>query len=494
VVKQDINIVWLKRDLRLQDHAPLHAAEQDLAATNTNYIIVFLFEPSLQTAPDVALRHQQFQYHSLLQMNKALANCGRQVQVYYEEVDNCLAMLLQTFCIKRLFSYQEYGTLRTYVRDKAVTKFCMANNIQWQQYPKDGVIRASKNRDGWDKYWYQCMHAPIIKNTYSICIGISLPHIDTLPPWLTDALKEYSALFQPAGETYAFQYLHTFLSVRGYQYSWQISKPHLSRRSCSRLSPYLAWGNISVRQVYQHTLAHTKVVENKQPFLNFITRLKWHCHFIQKFETACIYETHCINPGFENNADTPNEDWVAAWKTGHTGYPLVDACMRCLQATGWINFRMRAMVVSFLTHYLMIDWRQGAYHLAKLFLDYEPGIHYPQIQMQAGTTGINTLRIYNAVKQSEEHDADGIFIKKWCPELSRVPLSLLHEPWKMTAMEQTLAGCIIGTDYAMCIVPPEAIKENKAVLWARQREKGVQQHTQKIIETLTRNNKGRRKI
>ena len=143
---------------------------------------------------------------------------------------------------------------------------------------------------------------------------------------------------------------------------------------------------------------------------------------------------------------------MQAWKTGHTGFPLVDASMRCLQTTGWINFRMRAMLVSFLCHHLDQDWRVGIYHLAKLFLDYEPGIHYPQFQMQAGTTGINTVRIYNPVKNSIDLDPKGEFIKKWLPELNNIPSEYVHQPWKMTIIEQQMYNFKIGVDYPSPIV------------------------------------------
>ena len=104
--------------------------------------------------------------------------------------------------------------------------------------------------------------------------------------------------------------------------------------------------------------------------------------------------------------------------------------MRALIQTGWLNFRMRAMLVSFASYHLWLDWRRTALYLAQLFTDYEPGIHYSQFQMQSGTTGINAIRIYNPIKQSMDHDADGVFIKKWIPELADMPAEFIHTPWR----------------------------------------------------------------
>jgi deoxyribodipyrimidine photo-lyase len=192
-------------------------------------------------------------------------------------------------------------------------------------------------------------------------------------------------------------------------------------------------------------------------------------------EDEMRYENECINRGYEKLALPYRENLVKAWETGNTGFPLVDACMRCLQATGWINFRMRAMLVSFLCHYLMQDWRSGVHHLARLFLDYEPGIHYPQFQMQAGVTGINTIRMYNPVLNGEKYDADAAFMKKWIPELSGLEAAIIHQPWKFPLL-------VAGTGYPSPIVSPEnGAKLARVTYWNMREDPEVKAENMRIL-------------
>jgi deoxyribodipyrimidine photo-lyase len=201
----------------------------------------------------------------------------------------------------------------------------------------------------------------------------------------------------------------------------------------------------------------------------------------------CRYEKECINRGYELIEREERNDLIDAWKNGNTGVPIVDACMKCLHATGWINFRMRALVVSFLTHHLFQDWRKGVYFLAQQFLDYEPGIHYPQFQMQAGTTGINMIRVYNPVKNSLEHDEQALFIKKWLPQLANLPLSFIHQPWLMTSMDERLYNFKLGLDYPKPVIDLENnLKINTDKLWAIRKNEMVIAENKRIIETHTR--------
>ncbi len=480
-----MNLVWFKRDLRLTDHGPLSAALNHPQPL----LLLYIIEPKLVRDPHYDLHHWRFIWQSIEDINQQLAAHGGKLHVLEGDALTVLQQLHAALPIRQMLSHEETGLEITFGRDKAIASWCKQNDIDWFEFPTGAVIRGAKDRQTWDKHWHKMMRATPFYCDLRLAKWVKLPTRlqDFTPPndWQIPHLR-----MQQGGPYWAWRTLDSFFRQRGQTYHRGISSPLSSRKSCSRLSPYLAWGNISLREVYQQLLQHWQRPGWRKALVALSSRLHWHCHFIQKFESEAQMEFRPLNQGYK---DFPypdgeqQETFLCAWREGQTGFPLIDACIRCLDQTGYINFRMRAMLVSFACHHLQLHWQVVAKPLARWFLDFEPGINYPQIQMQAGLTGTNTIRIYNPVKQSQEQDPEGEFIRKWLPQFAQVPKELIHTPWKMTAMEQSMYQLNVGEDYPLPIVSHEqTAKAARERLWRFRNRPEVKAERQRILQRHVR--------
>ncbi|MAD06049.1 MAG: deoxyribodipyrimidine photolyase [Gammaproteobacteria bacterium] len=458
-------IVWFKRDLRTQDSAPLASA-----LTQGPTLALYIIEPKLWQQVTASQRHWQLVRHGLNQLICELALLGAELCIKIGTAEQVFSELHHSLGIFHLHAHEETGDAWSYDRDKRISSWCNAHGVAFHEQRNFGVFRGLRERDGWARRWRQHMSAPIAQlPEQRQWLNIeSAAQWQSWRPCLSGNAIEIDANLIPQ------QRLNQFLEQNGERYHLEMSSPNTAPEACSRLSTLLATGRLSMRQVVQQTWATQAQIKSHAPeqrgtwpkaLAAFQSRLHWHCHFIQKFESEPEIEFHNMARSCdglrEHDFDQQRFD---AWCKGETGFPFVDACMRYLNSTGWINFRMRAMLVSFASYDLWLHWRQPAIHLARLFADYEPGIHYSQVQMQSGTTGINTLRIYNPIKQSMDQDPDGVFIRKWVPELAGLLGPMIHTPWQATELEQLAAGCVIGRDY-----PEPIVDHAEASRWARSR-------------------------
>ncbi|WP_308389266.1 FAD-binding domain-containing protein [Acidithiobacillus sp. AMEEHan] len=477
-------VVWFKRDLRVADHPPL--AE---AATRGPVLALYVIEPELWQQPDSSGRHWQWLRARLQSLAAELGQLGLPLCILRGEVPEMLRQIQEETGIAALYSHEEVGNAWTYARDRRVAAWLRKEGIPWYEFPQDGVVRPLRDRDLWQTQRDRFMRAPI-PPTPSTIFSAGLPRgsIDPeqLPEWPSPHLGDglASKHLPLATPRRAQDLVSDFLVNRQRHYLRGMSSPISAQRYCSRLSPYLALGIVSSRQVVQAVTAAQRQQPGQRGLQGLQARLAWRGHFMQKLEDEPRIEfenlQHALDGLREAEFDAAR---FHAWARGETGFPLVDACMRFLQATGWINFRMRAMLVSFSSYALWLHWREPALHLARLFLDYEPGIHYPQVQMQAGTTGINALRIYNVTKQAQELDPEGEFIRRWVPELAQLPAPWVQQPWLLPESSAKRLGVVLGENYPFPIVSlAQATRHARGRILAARREITARQEAQQTLQ------------
>jgi deoxyribodipyrimidine photo-lyase len=164
--KPKMQIVWIKRDLRTRDHAPLAEAE----ASGLPYRVIFIFEPSLVAHPDCSERHLRFQWQSLIDMNRTWLRLmqdseARQVDVFWGEAEAVFSALLDAYEITRVLSYEESGIEKSFLRDKAIAQLLKSKGVIWREFQRNGVLRGIKDRVDWDKRWFATMYEPVKKHS-----------------------------------------------------------------------------------------------------------------------------------------------------------------------------------------------------------------------------------------------------------------------------------------------------------------------------------------
>ena len=414
---------WIKRDIRLADNEALH-----VAVTECDEVLpVYVLEADIWACPDASALHLNAVRSALAELRRNLQQRGADLLVLRGQLPQAFGELRRSFAFDAVYAEEETGTEGTYARDRRVRAWAADAGVKLREFPHAGVIRRLEHRARRSTIWNSRMAQMPYPVPARIPLGsaaLSFARDTPLPAFAECGFHPPEGRgIQAVSESAAARTLTSFLTHRVEGYNRGISSPREARSTGSRLSVHLAWGTLSLRTAYQASRDARESGQFKRQRASFEKRLHWHDHFAQRLEDEPAMEFHPLNAAFEALPSTADTDMLQAWIHGRTGQPLVDASIRCLTQTGFLNFRMRAMIVSCACHLMGIPWQEIRYPMARIMADYVPGIHLSQLQMQAGVVGINTIRIYSPAKQITDNDPSCAFIKKWVPELAEFSAS-----------------------------------------------------------------------
>jgi deoxyribodipyrimidine photo-lyase len=436
------SLVWFKRDLRVQDHPALTRA----AALGSAVLPLYIVEPEYWQLPDTSGRQWEFIAEAFANLRADLFELGAPLVVRVGRAEEVLDGICRAHGITRIISHEETGNLWTFARDRRVAVWAQSSGIVWDELPQSGVFRPLGDRAAWVARRDAFMGMAALPAPRGLR-GHASVEVGAIPTAKEVGISpDNCPLRQIGGRKRGLVLLDSFLTERGETYRTAMSSPISGEQACSRLSPHLAYGTVSAREV-GHAVARRRAERPiglwPSALASFDKRVAGRDYFLQRLEENPAIETRCLHaPAERLRPREADPILLAAWSKGETGLPFVDACIRYLAATGWLNFRMRSMLMAVASYHLWLDWRQTGPVLARAFTDYEPAIHWSQAQMQSGTTGFNTPRIYNPIKQGYDQDPTGAFTRRWCPELARVPDPFLQEPWRWPGANQ-----VVGASY-----------------------------------------------
>lgn len=392
-------LVWLKRDLRWQDHPAL-----TLAAGIGPVLPVFIAEPSLWSLPDASARQWEFVAESLADLREGLASLGLPLVIRLGATEEVLDRLCRQHRIGRIVSQADPGCPARAARDRRVAAWARGAGVEWTELRPQDPAGAEA--------------APVASPVTGAEPG-PIPGFRALK-----LAPDPCPHRQLGGRTRGLELLESFLARRGAAGRSAMASPLAAERACSRLSPHLAWGTLSTREVAQATAAR----QDQRPGGGWTGALAGlQSRLAARMRLLDAPAELITPPKLTAPPDLPPATArLQAWSNGETGLPFLDACLRYLRATGWLSLPLRAMVASTATGPLGLDPQAAGQELARRFTDYAPAIHWPQILALSEARA----RAPNPVRQGLRQDTTGSFTRRWLPELAAVPDAFLHEPWK----------------------------------------------------------------
>lgn len=446
-----VAIWWIRRDLRLADNAALAAT----MAVSAQVVPLFIIDPALQVSPYVGEKRLAFLWGGLQQLDAELRRRGSRLIVRQGEPRGVLAQVVAETGARGIYAEEDFSPYARR-RDTAVAQtlplfLCPGLVVH---HPHDVLKPDGRPYTVFTPYsraWWarpfptpeDLLPAPRYMPTPAFLASLPIP----IPPRLSPPLP-----FAP-GEAVARQRLVLFMAEQIADYGRH--RDIMSLQGTSTLSPYLRLGMVSARQAMvaaqQAPQQQPNAQAGSETWLNELIWREFYQGVLYHFPQA---RTSNFRPQYDKVQWRNDVAGFVAWSNGRTGYPIVDAAMRQLQQTGWLHNRARMIVASFLVKDLLIDWRWGEKWFMQQLLDGDPAANNGGWQWVAGTgtDAAPYFRIFNPISQGQKFDPDGLYIRRWLPELRYVPTAFIHEPWRMSAWEQKQSQCLIGQDYPQPIV------------------------------------------
>jgi deoxyribodipyrimidine photo-lyase len=470
-------IWWIRRDLRLTDNQALSAA---LSYADC-LVPVFVLDPALLDSPDAGKNRVAFLFSGLRQLDADLQALGSRLVVRHGEPLSELKALLDETGATGIFAEEDFSPYARR-RDSGVAgALPLRLNSGVTIHPPGTVLKT----DGtpytvftpFSRAW-KALSLPSERGLLAAPASLpAVPDVSSIP--IPDSPALPSAVPFPPGEAEAQRRLDAFADLdapRMYRYSEDRNRLDLD--GTSQLSPYLRFGMVSARRAVVSARSAIEIAPNPQTrkgaetWLNELIWREFYVHILYHFPQV---RGSSFRPQYDRIAWETDTGAFAAWCEGRTGYPVVDAAMRQLVHTGWMHNRARMIVASFLVKDLLIDWRWGERYFMQHLVDGDPAANNGGWQWTAGTgtDAAPYFRIFNPVLQGKKHDPSGRYVRRWVPELDRVPDKFIHEPWKMPLDVQRNIGGVIGEDYPAPMVEHAWARERTLAAYAQAKEAGL---------------------
>lgn len=449
-------IWWVRRDLRLKDNQALSEAITSAQAV----IPIFIIDPILVNSSRISAKRLAFLYQGLNELDMKLQARGSKLILRIGPPNEVLGQLMAETGANRIFAEADFSPYARQ-RDDQVSRELPLKLVGGPGISHPEAVLKS---DG-SPYIVYTPYMRAWKSRYELNFDQLLPTPDSIstPGGIeSDFVIDEDHLNAPlefeAGEAAASEVLSKFISgTGGGIYRYGEGRNRLDVEATARLSPYLRFGMISPRAC---ALAAQEAIRQAQDEISRSSAESWLNELIwREFFLSILYHfPSVLRESFREDLRripwNNDEEDFAAWKEGRTGYPVVDAAMRQMLATGWMHNRGRMIVASFLVKDLAIDWRWGEKFFMQQLIDGDPAANNGGWQWTAGTgtDAAPYFRVFNPILQGKKFDPHGRFVKRWIPELSRVPEQYIHMPWEMPAPIQEKSRCIIDQDYPSPII------------------------------------------